>query len=415
MSKGIDFLSPKWVVLGYICLYTIVPFTYYIFEPKWLPSNYQLLSLYSLLPLFSYILVMLIILMTHTSKSIVITDKIQNVKLVRFLIISFGIFFIAYNLFWYYNNSHGYYSHAQILSNIMKYRINVDRGAGLFFFVKIVASLLFILPAVMLQFLIAWNMRISNVNKIWFIVWIIFFIPPIYYAIFSGARFYFISVVIASLLGVISFNKAKGKKGIRLSSIVIYILGSGIFVSLYSFIRQSREIPQSYELLIYEFVRRFDAIYPNFYYLFNSSDLGWRYGITYVYSILNVVPRSLFPEKPLTLQGELNDKLRLWSDSGMDFGAFGELWINFGPFALIFCVLFYYFLYKVLVFFYKKKEKLSISWYVLYYYVSSNFLFFVSSPINSTNMIIFVFSSFVVFFLARLVALITLRLPRWAL
>ena len=83
--------------------------------------------------------------------------------------------------------------------------------------------------------------------------------------------------------------------------------------------------------------KRFDSYFPNLIYFFENTNIfDYRYGYDYLSVFLLLIPRSIFPEKPITFIREFNNTLELQSAGGTGGSAIIEAWINFGAFGILF-------------------------------------------------------------------------------
>ncbi|QLQ65043.1 MULTISPECIES: O-antigen polymerase [Providencia] len=393
-----NIFKPKTLLSIGIIIYIFLPFFFHLlYEDNQFQYSFSISDFYVYFPILCYSFALVLIRLNFKLPKIKIKERAANNNILLYL--TLPTLFFCYLLFWKINETFGYYNESQILENIINYRIIVERDSALIIMTRnfITTLLIFISTT-------SWYCYSTSKKKIFRVYIILSLSLFLYISILSGRRIDLVNLILLSSY-FLSFNALfNGKKlGLRLDIAAIFSIIFISLVSWYSYFRQSKEVSSSIGDLIYEFVRRFDGVYPNFYYLYNSPlAYDWFYGVTYIRSFLNILPRNLFPWKHENLQMYFNDHLRLWDNSGMDFGNFGEVWVNFGPFSLIMLPIiiytFKYFLesiYQGVV----KKNYVSIC---IYSYIIYSILYFFSSPIDSTNFMFIIINLFITYILAKL-------------
>ena len=68
----------------------------------------------------------------------------------------------------------------------------------------------------------------------------------------------------------------------------------------------------------------------------NIEKFDFRYGFDYINIFLQMIPRALWEDKPLSLVREVNNILVIQSVGGTGLPSIFEAWINFGILGLVF-------------------------------------------------------------------------------
>ncbi len=396
-----NFFSPLGLILIAISVYVYLPFGYYwLISDSAIPYAFELTELYVFMPMVAYLfpLVVLLFILPRplSRRPFILKNRQMNYKIVPILTLA-GLVSM-YGLFWWLNKRYGFNNEWQILENVIHYRLTIERDSALSIILRNLITTLAI-------FFVALNWYVyQRTGKLLCLLLLcVSLLLALYFALLSGRRRDLISII---LLLAFFLNFAPLFKGKVMGIKVHLALGLGalfiFLMSWYSFFRKGREFQWINTDILYEFVRRFDGVFPNFYYLYNSNiSNDYFFGITYVRALLNFVPRSLFPEKHENLQMYFNANLRLHADSGMDFGNFGEAWVNFGVFSLLFvslyCVLLREFFNKL----YLGVERQCFVSTALYAYTVYCLLQFFSSPIDSTNMMFYLINLAITYVAAR--------------
>jgi hypothetical protein len=397
----INYFSPENLVKLGVLLYVILPFSYYSFiSDERLIHSFDITEFSVFFPLICYIFGIGFLEFFKAPFFKIKNPDSTLVSSSRLLVVLLFLFVFNYFLFWYINRSYGFNSEAEILINILRYRLAIERDAA-----SVLIARNFITVSMIFCCVSAWYAYKMSSKKLFAIVLVLGMVEFLYFSFLSGRRRDLISLVLLFAFFV-NFSSLFNKKrpGIDVGKTAVFTLFFIVLMSWYSFFRASREFSNENNSLIYEFVRRFDGVYPNFHYLVNSGiGSDWLFGLSYVRAPLNFIPRGWFSEKHHNLQMEFNESLRIYADSGMDFGSFGELWVNFGVLSLLFTAIYLYLIRGFFRFIYDGVSRLSFVSTNVYAFVLYSFLQFFSSPVDSTNMMFFIINMFFIVALSVMV------------
>lgn len=398
MTK-INIFSPFVLFTLVFTLYIYAPYLYYMVYPS--PFLLHQDEISKFFPFITILLIQIIIFILN-KKKYKPKDKFffYFKRELVFIVVNILLAIVSYKIFWIFNNAFGFFSIDDIAHNIMKYRLTVERDVGFLVMIKKLINItIFTISIVSIYSLKYSNLRYRK--TIIFLLLINTFLL-MYFSFLSGSRFEFLYVLLIIFYSL--YGEDRGKQGI---SILYFLLIIGIFLtifSLYSLFRQSVDISSSDRDIFFELIRRFDAIYPNFY-LFLDSNLSHnlQYGASYFYLIVSFVPRFFIPDKPLNTQSFFNDHLK-YNDAGLDFGVFSELWWNFGYASFIFITIYFVLLYIFFRNIYHHFIANDLLYVPMYLFLIINLTYFIASPINSTNVLFLIVYSIIIFFLSKFFA-----------
>lgn len=406
----INIFHPTTLVVISIFGYVFLPFTYYAtIGSEYFPVKFYFFNEAIFIPFISHLMAVVFLLLLRdkiydtTSSPTISKANIHlhntNVLFVATILLSI----LAIFMFWFINYLYGFTSQSMIMENIIAYRLSIERdSAGILILRNTITTIMIFLISANWYFY-----KISSFIKFRFLFLSCLLILG-YLSMLSGRRLDLVSLILMVTL-FINFSSLFDRKkiiGVPIFSLIILVIFFFVVVSWYSFFRKGMDINEGSGFL-FEFVRRFDGVYPNFEYLYTNNLIGHKffYGITYVRAILNFIPRSIFPQKHDNLQMYFNDNLKIHDDSGMDFGNFGEIWVNFGPACVLFTSIYFLVLRRFIGVIYLYFINLRFSGVCLYCYLIYGLLHFISSPIDSTNIMFFFINLSLVFMFSLFITL----------
>lgn len=262
------------------------------------------------------------------------TDKLKQVQIfpiqrkVFFVLFSFFSFLAFYYIFKYVSIP------AEIKTNRMEVLKILWTGPGIYIKIALIGVSAFVFTYLM-------NTLIAKKRKD-FIHGLVFSLPILLFwivHIMAGNRREFVSFLIFILIYYV-FQKRISFKKLILSALSFFVI-----MTLMSKARGGAEQSETslYLNSFGEFIMPYNTLIET---MRNDMSLeDYRLGATYLYPVYALVPRSLWPEKPLTTASQFSKNMK--AGFGLGFSPLTEAYINWGRFSIIILPLLILLIYRL--------------------------------------------------------------------